>query len=143
MGLDIKHMVEEDPRGPFREVTPSLRVMGGRGLRLPPWAEGFKSISSSVTHARPPQKWGENQSLFPTPRLRDLSIRPFDCKGDIFIAGKAAACSVYALTFWDGQALSFAAAGILLKRDRANTDHRGLQGPHSPPCCSRARTALC
>ena len=111
--------------------------MGWRGLRLPPWADGFKSISGSVLHARPPQKWGENQSLFPPSQLHDLSIRPSDCKGDFFVAGKAAVCSVYALMFWATQALGFAAVGILLKRDRANKTTRVCRAPF-PSLCARA-----
>lgn len=41
-GVRHQHVVEKDPGSPFRGVTPNLRVMGGRGLQVPPCAEGFK-----------------------------------------------------------------------------------------------------
>lgn len=46
---------------------------------------------------------------------------------------------VLPVKFGGGQALNFAAVGILQGTDSANADHRGLQGPNSLPHCSRAR----
>lgn len=55
-----------------------------------------------------------------------------------FVAGKAAACSVYALMFWDGRALSFAAVGIPLKRGLSCYRPPESAGPPIPSLCARA-----